>query len=239
MHTNLLKKTHYINAKDKNASQSLAKYLLEYLQSPGLNSTYPVFVCIGSDRVTGDSLGPLVGTQLKKYLGSSIPVYGTLDSPIHALNLEESMDIIKERHSNHPIIAVDASLGTKRHLGYISIGKGSLLPGAGVEKELSAVGDIFITGIINTAGKFAHLALQTTRLSAVISLADCIMDGVMLACENQCSNTSFLRNHLAFEARGFTECDDARSCIPATEYDDSRSPMPALAPTAGATLDAH
>ncbi|WP_394927264.1 spore protease YyaC [uncultured Robinsoniella sp.] len=219
MHSDSLKKTHYINSKEKNAPIVLGEHLLDFLQSPDFSQAPPVFVCIGSDRVTGDSLGPLIGSRLKKQLGRHFAVYGTLDSPIHALNLDEAILNIKKRHSNNTIIAIDASLGTKRHQGYISIGKGSLLPGAGVEKKLNAVGDVFITGIINTAGRFAHLALQTTRLSTVMHLADCMIDGILLAC------------------RYYTLDTDSLETL--WDFDDLYSPMPALAPTTGATLDAN
>ena len=65
-------------------------------------------------------------------------------------------------------MAIDASLGQKKHLGYVTIGNGALYPGAAVQKELPPVGDIHITGIVNTAGIMEQLTLQTTRLSTVI-----------------------------------------------------------------------
>ena len=81
----------------------------------------PVFVCIGSDRVTGDSLGPLVGTRLQYADNFTLPVYGTLDFPIHALNLKDAMRSIKYFHPYNPIIAIDASLGARRHQHYITV----------------------------------------------------------------------------------------------------------------------
>lgn len=83
---------------------------------------------------------------------------------------------------HHPaalVIAVDASLGEKEHLGYVTIGNGSLYPGAAVQKELPPVGDIYITGIVNISGILEYLTLQTTRLSTVISLADTITQGIL------------------------------------------------------------
>ena len=77
------------------------------------------------------------------------------------------------------VIAIDASLGEKRHLGYVSIGNGSLYPGAAVQKDLPPVGDIYITGIVNIAGILEYLTLQTTRLSTVITLADTITQGIL------------------------------------------------------------
>ena len=77
------------------------------------------------------------------------------------------------------MIAIDASLGQKKHLGYVTIGNGALYPGAGVQKNLPPVGDIHITGIVNIAGMLEHLTLQTTRLSTVVSLADAIAGGIL------------------------------------------------------------
>jgi len=146
--------------------------------------TKPVFVCIGSDRVTGDSLGPMIGTWLQGQFNKDISVYGTLEMPIHALNLSETLSAIKSQHPNEILIAIDASLGTRNHQGYITIGRGSLLPGAGVNKQLDAVGDIFITGIVGVSGRFSHLTLQTTRLSNVIALGERIAQGILQACNS-------------------------------------------------------
>ncbi len=182
MKTAALSKIHYINGKSETAPELLAAQLGQLMSSICTPGIPPVFVCIGSDRVTGDSLGPLVGTKLQYAHGFSLPVYGTLEFPIHALNLKDAMRSIKHFHPHNPIIAIDASLGTRRHQHYITVSSGSLCPGSGVNKELMEVGDISITGIINTTGEFAQLILQTTRLSAVMSLADCICEGILLAC---------------------------------------------------------
>ena len=67
---------------------------------------------------------------------------------------------------------MDASLGQKKHLGYVTIADGALYPGAAVQKELPPVGDIHITGIVNTTNcQNRNLILQTTHLSTVVSLA--------------------------------------------------------------------
>ena len=42
-----------------------------------------IILAIGSDRATGDCLGPLVGHLL---VGSGVKVYGDLKSPINALH---------------------------------------------------------------------------------------------------------------------------------------------------------
>lgn len=171
--------TFYIDSKKENSSRDVA-YLLKkcILHHPGPWSEL-VFLCIGSDRMTGDCLGPYVGQALSHHAIPHVFVYGTLFHPVHALNLKKASCFIKEHHPHSLVIAIDASLGEKKHLGYVTIANGALHPGAGVQKELPPVGDIHITGIVNIAGLLEQLTLQTTRLSSVISLADTITQGIL------------------------------------------------------------
>lgn len=168
----------YFDAHSSRTPALLGHSLSQSLKSCDFSRQMPVVLCIGSDRVTGDSLGPMVGSALQKRYQKSIPVFGTLEMPVHALNLEQVLFEIKEIWNGHPLIAVDASFGTKEHLGYITAGKGSLCPGAGVDKNLCAVGDFFVTGIVASFTPFSHLVLQATRLSAVIPLAAQITLGI-------------------------------------------------------------
>ena len=59
-----------------------------------------VLLCIGTDRSTGDSLGPLIGYKLSRRKLRGLTIYGTLNSPVHAMNLEETLAHIKEKHPN-------------------------------------------------------------------------------------------------------------------------------------------
>lgn len=85
-----------------------------------------VFVCIGTDRSTGDSLGPLVGSLLEEQSIKPFHVYGTLDDPIHAVNLEEKLGHIAEKHINPFIIGVDACLGRLKSVGAIQLSEGAV-----------------------------------------------------------------------------------------------------------------
>lgn len=105
-----------------------------------------VFLCIGTDRSTGDSLGPLIGYKLKEKRLERVEILGTLERPVHAMNLETYQAILKFQYPDHVVVAVDASVGNIEHIGYVTLGKGSLKPGLGVSKELKAVGDIFYHG---------------------------------------------------------------------------------------------
>ena len=78
----------YFNAGSSDTAELLGNYLSKILIKNGFSDIAPVLLCIGSDRVTGDSLGPMVGSPLEERYKKSIPVFGTLKMPVHALNLE-------------------------------------------------------------------------------------------------------------------------------------------------------
>ena len=78
----------YVNSQEKESSSEIAFLLRKcILHHPGPWSEL-IFLCIGSDRVTGDCLGPYIGHQLSQKEIHGVYVYGTLCHPVHALNLE-------------------------------------------------------------------------------------------------------------------------------------------------------
>ena len=96
------------------------------------------------------------------------------------MNLEDTMLLLKRNYPDYLIIAVDASVGMSSHVGCITLGRGALKPGLGVSKELQAVGDLFITGIVCSCGNYDPMMLQSIRLSTVMRMAECISDSICL-----------------------------------------------------------
>lgn len=143
-----------------------------------------VVVCIGTDRSTGDSLGPLIGTSLSKHQSPHFSLYGTLEEPVHAMNLEDTLLQINRTHRKPFIIGIDACLGQVASIGSIHVGTGPVRPGAGVNKELPPVGDIHITGIVNVGGFMEYFVLQNTRLHLVMKMADIISCSLYSAITN-------------------------------------------------------
>ena len=177
----------YYNPADSSATHQFIAAINRLLNHFEKSRSDIILLCIGSDRATGDCLGPIIGHKLQLALGNSftrlpnkkgLQIYGTLDKPVHAGNLEATIGFIKLCHKDPLIIAVDASLGTNEHIGYITLGKGPLSPGIGVNKSLPKVGDIFITGIVNLSGPANQTMLQTTRLNTVMQLADFVVYGL-------------------------------------------------------------
>ncbi len=166
-----------------NFSAWLAHEIAASISDPlGVRSQPLTVVCIGTDRSTGDALGPLVGSRLTEWrsVRDRIRVVGTLDEPVHAGNLRGAIQALGlARPGAGHVLAVDACLGRVGSIGYITVGEGPLKPGAGVNKELPQVGDAYITGVVNVGGFMEYLVLQNTRLSLVIKMADAIARGVV------------------------------------------------------------
>ena len=137
---------------------------------PRANVAY-VVICIGTDRSTGDSLGPLTGTLLKENSLQHLSVYGSLHEPVHALNLHEYVDYIHHHYKNPYIIAVDASLGKRSSIGTIYSSNKALQPGSALKKNLPAIGHAHIVATVNLNSNLNYITLQNTRLSLVYDMA--------------------------------------------------------------------
>lgn len=161
----------------------LGEFLYKNLEELISKNREIVFVCIGTDRCTGDSLGPLVGYKLKSFYKeipkSNIYIYGSLESPVHSKNISTIIDKIKANFNNPYIIAIDSCLGKINNIGKIFIENKPLSPGTALNKDLPPIGDLSITGIVNISGSYEFIILQNTRLYTVMSLADCISQGII------------------------------------------------------------
>ncbi|MDI3522852.1 MAG: hypothetical protein PWP43_1034 [Bacillota bacterium] len=139
-------------------------------------------LCVGTDRSTGDALGPLTGSRLVELGCPDLTVLGTLAEPVHATNLEEVLMRLRECPQAPVVVAVDACLGRLESVGSITLARGALRPGAGVNKNLPAVGDLHITGIVNVGGFMEYMVLQNTRLHLVYRMAQVIASSIAIAC---------------------------------------------------------
>ncbi|CAM5798074.1 MULTISPECIES: spore protease YyaC [Brevibacillus] len=169
-----------VDYRNETAVDQLAQHLVQRFHSH-MYSDEIVIVCIGTDRSTGDALGPLVGSKLLSYKPLPLHVYGTLEDPVHAMNLSEKLEAIRQEHPHSLIIAIDACLGQFSNVGNINVIDGPLKPGAGVKKELPAVGTFHITGIVNVGGFMEYFVLQNTRLYVVMRMAEIIAAGLFKA----------------------------------------------------------
>ena len=154
----------------------LALVLKKIIDHPSNEAKDIVFLCIGSDRYVGDSLGPLVGSMLKD---SKTPylVYGTLEEPIHAFNLKVTLKNINKQFRKPLIFCIDACLGERDQVGFILFEEGPLSPGKALEKILPKVGDYHFKGVVNYIDPLPKSQfINDTRLHTVMNLAKTITE---------------------------------------------------------------
>lgn len=173
---------HTYNSQAENGiATSLHQLLFEKTARTGtdVSACLPVIVCVGSDLIIGDSLGPLTGSMLAfktKTLGAY--VYGTLRAPITAKEVRYLKVFLKRTHPNCPIIAVDAAVGKSEDVGLIKIVGQPLAPGSGANKQLGSFGDATVLGVVaeKSAGNYA--LFNNTRLRLVHEMAAQISEGI-------------------------------------------------------------
>lgn len=171
-----------VNYRDELSSSLLSEYLKPFL----IKDT--VLMCIGTDKCIGDCLGPLVGTLLKKK-PFPLPIYGTLKSPVHALNINNKTHYIKKMHPSSFIIAIDACLSDEDRIGNIEIRHGPIYPGKGIGKKLPPIGDLSIVGIVDAVNNSKNLSLHSIRLSFIMEMAEVICEAFTLAVNSNVSVT--------------------------------------------------
>lgn len=169
---------YYFNSSEKYSCYHLGITFSRILNENSISKKDLIFLCIGTDRATGDCLGPILGNKLSLSCSNSYTVFGTLSDPVHAMNLSETIDKIYNTFDNPFIVAADSSLGRKMHIGYSTIEAGLLYPGQGINKKLPAVGNVAITGIVNISDSNDKYLLQTTRLDTVMKLCEHIYTGI-------------------------------------------------------------
>ena len=148
----------------------------------------PVIVCIGSDLAIGDSLGPITGSMLKfKTQGLNVFLYGTLAAPVTAKEIKYMRTFLKETHKGSQIIAVDAAVGSEGDIGLIKINDTPLMPGAGANKQLGALGDLSIMGVVAEKSIANYGLLNTTRLNLVYTMSEIISDGIASLLWERCA----------------------------------------------------
>lgn len=153
---------HYKDELDNQVIKEIAKHIPK-------NRTIAV-ACMGTDKVIGDAVGPLVGTFLR---ASRVPnVTGSLDSPLdgHIKNCQE--EVCRRLGLENPfIIAVDSCRSATERIGYIQVAKGAIHPGNAVRSDTFPIGEIAIIGTTSAIedGIWGDIAtrLQLTMIMAL------------------------------------------------------------------------
>lgn len=144
-------------------------------------STQSIYVLgIGSNRITGDSLGSFVGTLLHNLYPSHMKILGSLASPLDATTLGHELSRTKFPKKSF-VITVDSVLGTIETKNSMLIRKGPFKPGAGLGHHFPSIGDCSVMGIVHEKDVSAESSLIFTNLHLIYTMAINIAKGISLA----------------------------------------------------------
>lgn len=163
---------------DADSEQRLVQSLTMEIHNRKENAGTLILLCIGTDKITGDCLGPLVGTKLQEH-GYPHPVHGTLQHPVHAVNLSSTLTALQQKYPNPYLIVIDAAVGPADKIGCVSLSRSPICPGKGIRRPLPPVGNLSLTGIISEASENCADDLPYTRLFLVNTLAEFICRAVI------------------------------------------------------------
>jgi putative sporulation protein YyaC len=134
---------------------------------------------IGSNRISGDSLGPFVGTLLYNICPSHLTVLGNLKSPLDATTLVPTLTPFIFRNNSF-VLAIDSVMGNEDMVNSIVVNEGSLVPGRGLGNILPAIGDCSISGVVLQNDPALKNSLLCTDLNLIYTMATSIAKGIAL-----------------------------------------------------------
>lgn len=134
---------------------------------------------IGSNRISGDSLGPFVGTLLKNSFPDHLTVLGNLQSPLDATTLVPELTSFTF-NKNSFVIGIDSVFGSEEIVNSIVINDGPIVPGIGLGNILPPIGDCGIKGVVLENDPALKNSLLCTDLNLVYTMATSIAKGISL-----------------------------------------------------------
>lgn len=155
--------------------------LLKNNSNNNSNNNEIVFLCIGTNRVIGDSIGPIVGTNLKKKIDNNrnIKVFGDLENNICYENIKEY--ITKLSTCKSLIVVIDSALSNQENIGKVFVQNKGLKYGESLYKNNSIIGNISIKAVVgkNAYNKFKNFkVLKNTSINRVIYLSNIVSNGI-------------------------------------------------------------
>lgn len=130
-----------------------------------------IILCVGSDKVIGDSLGPVVGDMLINDLNIGAVVYGRTGANVNSVNIARYDKFIKRYHKNAFIIAVDACLGQQNDIGKIKMKNDGVAAGLAVGRTDIRVGNLGFVGVVGAISSDNMDALRRVDCDIIVKLA--------------------------------------------------------------------
>lgn len=134
---------------------------------------------IGSSRISGDSLGPFVGSLLNNNFPDRLTVLGNLRSPLDATTLVPEITQLNFRNNSF-VLAIDSVLGSEEFVNSIVVKNEPFVPGVGLGNSLPPIGNCSITGVVLENDPALKNSLLCTDLHLIYTMATSIAKGISL-----------------------------------------------------------
>lgn len=125
--------------------QNFSEYVNTLRRKIKFTKEETIFVCIGSNKVVWDSIGPYVGSILKEKIGEKY-VIGDLENNICSQgDLKCYYPIVKNKF----VVAIDSAVTERNLNGEIFVTEKPIVMGMGVKQNKGIVGDLGIKASID------------------------------------------------------------------------------------------
>ena len=167
----------------------LSKRVIEIMQKNNYLEKELCFLCVGTDKVVGDAIGPLVGSNLKKYINKNniknINVIGNLDNPLINNNIENF------KNTKGIKILIDSAISNSYKAGEIIVEEKSNKLVSAFFNEKNINYDISIKAIVaeNSFNNTLNLIrLQNVSVKTVIKMSEKITKEMCKVIDKNCIN---------------------------------------------------
>lgn len=109
-----------------------------------------VILCVGTDKLIGDLVGPIAGQKLKRLFKDfeKITVYGDINETVNITNLNEIISEIIANYDQPFIITIDSALGPKDKVETVWVSTGTLNPGSALKKQESCRSNVNFKAVV-------------------------------------------------------------------------------------------
>ena len=146
-----------------------------------------IFLCVGSNKIIGDSFGPEVGSKLsEKFMyneniqNKNIKIVGNMLNPICRKNLKNTINIVNKIQDRY-LILIDSAVSQNECIGNIFVNNGNIIFGNSLGSGIYAIGDISIKAGVcndqNNAKRNFH-QLQNVSKGLINELSDIVSKGI-------------------------------------------------------------
>ena len=144
------------------------------------------FLCIGTDKITGDALGPIVGSNIENFIISkkidNVKVKGNLENPLCNKNINEYKNI-----DDSITILVDAAVSNSYEVGNIIVEENSTKIRYALKDMKKIPADISVKVVVSKNLEDEYLnffMLQNIKLGTIIKLSEIVSKQLYKVIEN-------------------------------------------------------